>query len=63
MKNTKCEECGAEVKWTYEPAYQEYRGASVQGGYHYGCCQQCGWDDIQKGDLSDFNFRENTRGW
>lgn len=62
---TKCPECGGKIETEYSAPYQEYAGASVQGGYTYACCYTitCGWDDHFKGDLSDFSFRENTRGW
>jgi transcription elongation factor Elf1 len=58
-----CTNCGNEVETSYTPAYQEYPGAGVQGGYHYFDCKACGHDDIIKADLSNFNYRENTRGW
>lgn len=59
-----CPKCGSSdfIK-TYEPAYQEYPGAGVQGGYYYLCCNSCDYEDTQDADLSGFNFRENRRGW
>lgn len=58
-----CPDCGGKVNSSYSPAYQEYAGASVQGGYTYVECIGCGWNDIIDEDLSDFNFQENRRGW
>jgi hypothetical protein len=59
---TKCPKCGGNAKRTYEPPYQEYAGASVQGGYYYVECA-CGHEGHEKADLSDYNYSENTRGW
>lgn len=58
----KCPKCGAKVNTTYEAPYQEYAGASAQGGYYYHQCSKCGWEDTVD-DIGDFSFRENTRGW
>lgn len=58
----KCPSCGGEAASTWNPPYQEYAGASVQDGYYWVECS-CGHEDIVMGDLSDFNYRENTRGW
>lgn len=60
-KRGQCGECGASVKMSYESPYQEYPGASVQGGYWYYQCK-CGHSDIQK-DLGGYRIIENTRGW
>ena len=65
-KNThkeKCPECGEQASADYCPPYQEYPGASVQGGYTYINCEHCGLEDTINADLSDFNYSENTRGW
>jgi hypothetical protein len=59
----KCPECGGKTTRTYAPAYQEYPGASTQGGYHAVSCADCDYCDIEYADLSNFNYRENTRGW
>lgn len=60
----KCPECGGKkATSTWNPPYQEYAGASVQGGYSYIECPDCGLEDIVRGDLSNFNYRENRRGW
>jgi len=61
-QTTKCPKCGGKATSTYEPPYQEYAGASVQGGYYYVECP-CGHEDIQKTSLQDYNWQENTRGW
>jgi hypothetical protein len=63
MKETcNCPQCGATVKWEYEAPYQEYPGAKVWGGDWSAECA-CGWIGDEKSDLSNFNVRENTRGW
>jgi hypothetical protein len=59
---TKCPKCGGNATRTYEPPYQEYAGASVQGGYYYVECS-CGHEGHEKADLSDYDYMENTRGW
>jgi len=61
--NVKCPECREAAIATYEPPYQEYAGASVQGGQTFIECPSCGFEDHVKSDLSDFNFAENRRGW
>lgn len=58
----KCGQCGAAVTLQHEPAFQEYPGASVQGGYDYYECAKCGHCDTQT-NLGGYNVRENTRGW
>jgi len=66
MKNalaTPCPSCGLTANLTHEPAYQEYPGASLQGGYEFLECPNCGLEEITKADLSDFQYAENTRGW
>ncbi len=59
---TECPECAAKVAASYERPYQEYPGASVQGGYHFCECEKCGWNDIFR-DVRGYDVRENTRGW
>ena len=59
----KCPTCGSSVKRTWEAPHQEYAGASVQGGYWFLECRKCDWCDTQKGSLSGYSIRENTRGW
>ena len=62
-KKCKCPECGGnKATSTWNAPYQEYAGASVQGGYYWVECP-CGHEDIVKGDLSNFNYSENRRGW
>jgi len=61
-QTTKCPKCGGKATQTYEPPYQEYAGASVQGGYYYVECP-CGHEGTQKVGLQDYNWQENTRGW
>jgi hypothetical protein len=61
--NVKCPECREAAIASYEPAYQEYAGASVQGGETFIVCPSCGFEDFIKRDLSNFNFAENRRGW
>lgn len=58
-----CPECGEKVMVEHEAPYQEYAGASVQGGSTYYFCEKCGWEESVADDLSDFHYRENTRGW
>lgn len=62
-EHIQCPECGGKTTREYTPAYQEYPGASTQGGYHAVTCADCDYCDIEYADLSDFNYRENTRGW
>jgi len=62
-KTNKCPKCGGKCKSTYEAPYQEYAGASVQGGYYYIMCAKCGHEATINADLSGFNYRENRRGW
>jgi hypothetical protein len=62
-ENCNCPKCGAAVKWEYEAPYQEYPGAKVWGGDWSAECASCGWLGYEKPDLSDYNVRENTRGW
>jgi hypothetical protein len=57
-----CPQCGEHVKYEYEPPYQEYAGGKVWGGEHTDNCP-CGWEDTRKGDLANYNVRENTRNW
>ena len=56
-----CPDCGKALSWDFDPPYQEYPGASTQGGYHYANCE-CGWEDSVR-DTDGFEPRENTRGW
>ena len=56
-----CANCGASVTLAHEPAFQEYPGASVQGGYDWYDCA-CGHHSTET-NLRGFNIRENTRGW
>jgi predicted nucleic-acid-binding Zn-ribbon protein len=64
MENTiQCPDCGLKATRGYEPPYQEYPGASAQGGYYYVCCDECGYADIERDSLDDHNWQENTRGW
>lgn len=58
----KCGQCGATVTLKHEAAYQEYAGASVQGGYDYYACAKCGHEDTIT-NWRGYNVRENTRGW
>jgi hypothetical protein len=57
-----CPKCGGNATRTYNPPYQEYPGASVQDGDFFVECP-CGYENIEPADLSNFNYRENTRGW
>ena len=58
----KCAKCGAAVELKHERAWQEYPGASVQGGYDWYECAKCGhYDDTP--NLGGYNIRENARGW
>jgi len=58
----KCPKCGGKATSTYEPPYQEYAGASVQGGYYFVECA-CGHESFERASLDDYNWQENTRGW
>ena len=57
----KCSECGTAVVVEYERPYQEYAGASVQGGYEWYQCE-CGHHSTQTA-MRGYNIRENKRGW
>jgi hypothetical protein len=61
-ETTKCPSCGAKATRTYSAPYQEYPGAGLQGGYYFIECP-CGHEEIEEADLSNYNWRENTRGW
>jgi len=58
----KCGQCGAVITLQHERAFQEYPGASVQGGYDYYSCAKCGHEDTIT-NWGGYSVRENTRGW
>jgi len=60
----RCPKCGGEINVVFEPAFQEYPGASYSPAWEFKECldPKCGWGE--EGEVeSDFTPRENTRGW
>ena len=60
--NKKCPDCGVTLEMRYEVPWQEYPGASVQGGTTSYECEKCGYYKQEQEDVSKCG-QENHRGW